>query len=142
MPFPCRSENSQKQFSTKFNRNKHKRIKKHYQADERSTHNIPSDEQTKSYSCTTTNCTTTSRYKHNIKHLKSSYSVNKNKKAASENKIFSICNKSFLKKSNRDRHLNTVHAHDSGVVPSLIDDNIEDNGLPSYGCRWNRITNT
>ena len=132
MPFPCRSENCKKQFSTKFNRNKHEQIKRHYKADERSTHNIPYDEQTKLYSCPTTNCTTTSRFKHDIrKHLKSCYGVNKNKKAASENKICSIYNNSFLKKSNRDRHINTVQAHDSDVVPSLIDVNIEDDDLPS-----------
>ena len=132
MTFPCWSENCKKQFSTKFNRNKHERIKKHYQADERLTHNISYNEQTKSCSCPTTNCTATSRYKHNIiKHLKSCYIVNKNKKAASEDKICSICSKSFLKKSNRDRHINTVHARDSDVVPSLIDDNIEDGDLPS-----------
>ena len=96
------------------------------------THNISYNEQTKLYSCPTTNCTTTSRYKHNIiKHLKSCYIVNKNKKAASKDKICSICSKSFLKKSNRDRHINTVHARDSDVVPSLIDDNIEDDDLPS-----------
>ena len=66
-----------------------------------------------------------------MKHLKSCYIVNKNKKAASKDKICSICSKSFLKKSNRDRHINTVHARDSDVVPSLIDDNIEDDDLPS-----------
>ena len=38
--------------------------------------------------------------------------------------------KSFLKKSNRDCHMNTMHAHDSDVVPSLIDDNIEGDDLP------------
>ena len=83
MPFPCRSENCKKQFSTKFNRNRHEWIKKHYQADEGSIHNIPYDEQTKLYSCLTTNCTT-SRYEQNIiKHLTLCYSVNK--KAKSKN---------------------------------------------------------
>ena len=83
MPFPCRRESCKKQFSTKFNRNRHEWIKKHYQADEGSIHNIPYDEQTKLYSCLTTNYTT-SRYEQNIiKHLTLCYSVNK--KAKSKN---------------------------------------------------------
>ena len=91
MSFPCRNDSCKKQFSTKFNRNKHERIKGHYQKAVRSARDIPHYGATKLYSCPTANCTATSKYNHNIIiHLNSCYTVNKNKKSAIENKIRSI----------------------------------------------------
>ena len=88
MGFPCRNERCKKQFSTKVNRNKHDRTKRHYQEAVRSTRDIPYNGATKLYSCSTANCTATSKYKHNIiKQLKSCYTVNKNKKSVNENKF-------------------------------------------------------
>ena len=72
--------------------------------------------------CPTINCTTTSKYKHNIiKHLKSCYIVNKNKKAVGDNRICSICNKVFAKKSNRDRHITDFHS-----VPPMCDNGFDE----------------
>ena len=93
--FPCRNESCKKQISTKFNRIKHEQTKAHYQEAVRSTREIPYNGVTKFYPCPTADYTATSKYKHNIiNHLKSCYTVNKNKNSAKENKICSICNKS------------------------------------------------
>ena len=90
------------------------------------------------YMCPTVNCRTSSKYKHNItKHPKSCYQVNSNKKVADSNKICSICHKRFLKKSNRDRNMKTVHQNDSDIadpdknVQHLNDDKYLDEELSS-----------
>ena len=114
MGFPCRSNSCGKQFSTKFNCNKHERIKRHFHGDERLVRKIPFNDATRVYMCPTINCRTSSKYKHNIiKHLKYSCQVNSNKKVADNNKIYSICHKHFLKRSNRDCHMKTVYQKDS-----------------------------
>ena len=72
-----------------------------------------------------------------IKHLKSCYQVNSNKKVADNNKICSICHKYFLQKSNRDCHRKTVHQDDSEIadpdenVQRLNDDEYFDEELPN-----------
>ena len=100
MAFPCRNENCDKEFSTKFNRNKHERIKRYAPENVSSLGEILSDDSSRLFKCPTIHWTTTSKYKHNIiKHLKSCYIVNKNKKAAGDNRICSICNKVFAKKN-------------------------------------------
>ena len=99
MVFPCCNESCKKQFSSKFNRNKHEKIKGHSQENAKPIRKIPFDRSTKLFSCPTIDCTTTSKYKDNIvKLLKSCYIVNRNKKAASDNKICHICNKEFINK--------------------------------------------
>ena len=123
MGFPCRNESCGKQFSTKFNRNKHEQIKGHFHGEARPVREIPFNDATKVYMCPTVNCRTSSKYKHNIiKHLKSCYQVNSIKKVADNNKICSICHERFLKKSNRDRHMKTVHQNDSDIADS--DENV------------------
>ena len=114
MRFPCRDESCGKSFSTKFNRNKHERATGHFQEEqERSVREIPFDESKKLYMCPTDDCKTSSKFKHNIiRHLKLCYRVNNDRKLNEENKICNICNKLFPKKSNRDRHMNTVHKND------------------------------
>ena len=129
MVFPCRNETCSKQFSTKFSRNKHERIKVHFH-EKKGSHKIPFDETKQLYTCPTENCTTSSKYKPNItKHLKSCNVVNNNKNAARDNKTCNICNKTFLKKSNRDRHIKNVREAQSPSTDK--DDTADDILLPS-----------
>ena len=133
MAFPCRNETCSKQFSTKFNRNKHERIKGHFQ-EKKGSHKIPFDETKQLNTCPTENCTTSSKYKHNItKNIKSCNVTNNNKKVAHDNKTCNICNKTFLKKSNRDHLIKNVHealSPDKGdtaddiLLPSMAFDDI------------------
>ena len=110
MRFVCRGPDCKKDFSTKFNRNKHEKVKKHYQQDSKISYEVPYDAKNEVFYCPSIGCNTTSRYKHNIqKHLKTCYIVNQNKKDNADNKICHICNKQFTKKSNRDRHVKNVH---------------------------------
>ena len=112
MRFVCRNQTCQKQFSTKFNRNKHERIKGHFEESKQATCKVPHDPSTNLYSCPRIDCKTTSKYKQNIlKHLKSCSQVNLNKATAKENRTCGIC-KTFAKKSNRDRHIQSVHHDD------------------------------
>ena len=77
MRFICRNQNFRKQFSTKFNSNKHERIKGRFEESKPSTRKIPHDPSTNLYSCPTIGCKTTSKYKQNfLKHLKSCSQVN------------------------------------------------------------------
>lgn len=123
MVFLCREESCKKPFSTKFNRNKHERSKKHFQEDAKTIREIPFDRSTKLFSCPTIDCTTTSKYKDNVvKHLKSCYKVNMNKKAATDNKTCHICKKDFLKKSNRDRHVKNFHSNQASSDKNLNED--------------------
>ena len=126
------------QFSTKFNRNKYERIKGHFHGDARPVREISFNDATKVYICPTVDCRASSEYEHNIiKHLKSCYQVNSNKKVAGYNKTCSIYHKYFLKKSNRDRHMKTVHQNDSQIADleekgqHLNDDEYLDEELPS-----------
>ena len=114
------------------------RIKGYFHGDARPVREIPFNDATKVYRCPAVNCRTSSKYKHNIlKHLKSCYQVNSNKKVADNNKTCSISHKHFLKKSNRDRHMKTVHQNDSKMahpdenVQHLNDDEHLDEELPS-----------
>ena len=110
MGFPCRDEKCKKSFSTRFNRNKHEKLKGH--AAVTSDRKIPMDETTGLFKCPTINCTTTSKYNYNIvKHLKKCHKARKNKKDPNKKKVCSYCNKEFTKKSNRDRHVNNLHTH-------------------------------
>ena len=138
MKFLCRNNDCGKSFSTKFNRNKHERTSGHFHEEaERSVRVIPFDESKNLYVCPTVDCKTSSKYKHNIiKHLKLCYRVNNDKKFTTDNKICTICDKHFVKKSNRDRHMKTVHNNDIDNVdndfyelsdfdqfPSMVHDN-------------------
>lgn len=103
MPFQCRDENCTKTFSTTYNRNKHERSKGHSpQIHQR---NIVCIENI--YHCPTEGCTVTSKYKANImKHLKGCVEM---KQKRENNKTCPHCQKVFAQKSNRDRHVKTVH---------------------------------
>ena len=141
MRFICRNQTCQNQFSTKFNRNKHERIKGHFEESKPATRKIPHDPSTNLYSCPTIGCKTTSKYKQNIlKHLKSCSQVNVNRAAAKENRTCGICNKTFAQKSDRDRHIQSVH-HNDNVGDNDIDDDliIEDEDLPSMA--FNNLSN-
>ena len=99
---------------------------------------ISFNDATKVYICPTIDCRPSSEYERNIiKHLKSYYQVNSNKKVAGYNKTCSIYHKHFLKKSNRDRHMKTVHQNDSHIADldekgqHLNDDEYLDEELPS-----------
>ena len=148
MWYPCCGE----QFSTKFNRNKYERIKGYFHGDARPVREISFNDATKVYItrdlfqwcykginiCPTVDSRASSEYEHNIiKHLKSCYQVNSNKKVAGYNKTCSIYHKYFLKKSNRDRHMKTVHQNDSQIADldekgqHLNDDEYLDEELPS-----------
>ena len=148
MWYPCCGE----QFSTKFNRNKYERIKGYFHGHARPVREISFNDPTKVYItrdlfqwcyrginiCPTVDSRASSEYEHNIiKHLKSCYQVNSNKKVAGYNKTCSIYHKYFLKKSNRDRHMKTVHQNDSQIADldekgqHLNDDEYLDEELPS-----------
>ena len=59
-------------------------------------------------------CATKAKYKHNIvKHLKSCYSVNKNRGKGADNKICKACGKEFSKMSNRNRLFQQFHAENN-----------------------------
>ena len=129
------------QFSSKFNTNKHERIKGHFEESKSATRKIPHDLSTNLYSCPTIGCKTTSKYKQNIfELLKSCSQVNVNRAAAKENRTCGICNKTFAKKSDRDRHIQSVH-HNDNVGDNDIDDDliIEDEDLPSMA--FNNLSN-
>ena len=103
MVLPFRSSHFNKSFSTTTNRNKHERAKGHGPKD--NTRSIPFDTAKRVYMCPTDNCTTSSKYKHNIlKHLKSCDSIRKRKIQHASNKTCKFCGKEFVKKSNRQRH--------------------------------------
>ena len=148
MWYPCCGE----QFSTKFNRNKYERIKGYFHGHARPVREISFNDPTKVYItrdlfqwcykginiCPTVDSRASSEYEHNIiKHLKSCYQVNSNKKVAGYNKTCSIYHNYFLKKSNRDRHMKTVHQNDSQIADldekgqHLNDDEYLDEELPS-----------
>ena len=100
MHFICCNQTCQMQFSSKFNTNKHERIKGHFEESKSATRKIPHDPSKNLYSCPTIGCKTTSKYKQNIfELLKSCSQVNVNRAAAKENKTCGICNKTFAKKS-------------------------------------------
>ena len=64
---------------------------------------ISFNEETKLVHCQTADCPMTAKYKHNIlKHLKSCYSVNKNRRNVADNKICKACRKKFSKMSEID----------------------------------------
>ena len=67
-----------------------------------------------------------------MKHLKSCSQVHVNRAAAKENRTCGICNKTFAKKPNRDRHIQSVH-HNDNVDNNNTDDDltIEDEDFPS-----------
>ena len=112
MVFPCRDDSCKINFSTRFNRNRHEKLKGH--APETSNREIPRDEKNELFKCPATDCATTSKYKYNIiKHLKICHKINKNKKGANENKICNFCSKVFTKKSNRDWHVKNFHTHEN-----------------------------
>ena len=141
MRFICPNQTCQKQFSTKFNRNKHERIKGHFEESKPAIRKIPHDRSTNLYSCPIIGCNTTSKSRQNIlKHLKSCSQVNDNRAAAKENRTCGICNKTFAKKSDRDRHIQSVH-HNDNVGDNDIDDDliIEDEDLPSMA--FNNLSN-
>ena len=148
MWYPCCGE----QFSTKFNRNKYERIKGYFHGHARPVREISFNDPTKVYItrdlfqwcykginiCPTVDSRASSEYEHNIiKHLKSCYQVNSNKKVAGCKKTCSIYHKHFLKKSNRDRHMKTDHQNDSQIADleekgqHLNDDEYLDEELPS-----------
>ena len=102
MSFVCRGVDCKKSFSSKFNRNKHERIKGHFL---QSSLEIPYDDSTGLFSCSTVGCQTTSKYKASIKkHLDICKQIKINKEVVAKNRICEICNKVFQRKSNRDRH--------------------------------------
>ena len=101
MRFICRNQTYQKQFSIKFNRSKHERIKGHFEESKPATRKIPHDPLTNLFFCPTIGCKITSKCKQNVlKHLKSCSQVNVNRATAEENRTCRICNKTFAKKSN------------------------------------------
>ena len=73
-----------------------------------------------------------------MKHLKSCSQVNVNRAAAKENRTCGICNKTFAKKSNRDRHIQIVHYNvdDNDADDDLI---IKDEDFPSMA--FNNLSN-
>ena len=75
-----------------------------------------------------------------MKHLKSCSQVNINRVTAKENRTCEICNKTFAKKSNRDRHIQSVHRNDN-VDDNDVDDDliIEDEDFPSMA--FNNLSN-
>ena len=98
MGFLCRDEKCRKSFSTRFNRNKHEKLKGH--AAVTSDRKIPMDETTGLFKYPTINCTTISKYNYNIVNdLKKCHKARKNKKDANEKKVCSYCNIEFTKKS-------------------------------------------
>ena len=104
MDFPCRGENCKKSFSTKLNRNRYKKVKKHGPVEVKT--KIPFNETSKLYNCPTDGCIVESKYKHNVlKHLKLCDQLRKKKKIVTMNKVGPICSKVFAQKSNRDRHV-------------------------------------
>ena len=112
MVFPGRDESCKKSFSTRFNCNKHEKLKGHAPAT--SKREIARNEKSGLFKCPTTDCAAASEYKYNIiKHLKSCDKVNKNKEGANENKICSFCSKVFTKKSIRDFHVKNFHTHEN-----------------------------
>ena len=109
MGFSCRNESCGRRFSSKFNRNKHERIKCHFHGDAKPVQEILFSDAAKVYTSPTVNCRTSWKYKHNIINLlKSCYQVNSSKEVTDIDKICSICHKHFLKKSNSDFHKKTV----------------------------------
>ena len=65
---------------------------------------------------------------------------NVNRAAAKENRTCGICNKTFAKKPDRDRHIQSVH-HNDNVGDNDFDDDliIEDKDLPSMA--FNHLSN-
>ena len=112
MVFPCCDESCKKSFSTRFNCNKHERLKGH--APKILNREIPRDKKSGLFKCPTTDCATTSKYKYKItKDLKSCRKVNENKKGTNENKVCSFCSKVFTKKSNKHQHVKSFHTHEN-----------------------------
>ena len=82
-------------------RNKHKK-KKGHQSENNIEPNTSFNEETKLFHCQTNGCATTAKCKYNIvKHLKSCYSVNKNRRKVADNNFCKGCGKEFSKMSNR-----------------------------------------
>ena len=87
------------------------------------------NEETQLLHCPTAGCATTAKYKYNIvKYLKSSYSVNKCRKRAADDKICKACGKVFAKTSNRDRYFQQFHTeinHDIAKyeLPTMVPEN-------------------
>ena len=110
--FNCLKENCQKSFSSKFNWNKHERLKNHRpQTDGKN--KIPYFKDV--FHCPTNGCVTKYKYKHNIvKHLKMCTDLKMKRNSVANNKVCPVCSKVFAWKSNRDRHVNNVHSQDLG----------------------------
>lgn len=106
-----------KQFSEKLNCNKHERIKKHFQDNDKRPvrDDIPYDKIIKLFTCPTINCTASSKCKSNtVKRLKSCSIVNTNKQSSKNHK----------KLHRKDWRTNRVHkgnlVHQSGTQGQLL----------------------
>ena len=93
-----------KKFSTNFTRNKHEHATGHGPI-RKVEKPICYDSFNNLYLCPTENCEVNATTKRSIKrHLKNCKKISQNKKKNANNKVCKYSHKTFLKKSNRDRH--------------------------------------
>ena len=64
------------------------------------------------FHCPTNGCVTKSKYKHIVKHLKMCTDLKMKRNTIANNKVYPVCSKVFLQKSNRNRYVNIVHSQD------------------------------
>ena len=95
-------QNCKKSFSTRFNRNKHERLKNHWlQTNDKN--EIPCFNNV--FHCPANGCVTKI-----VKHLKMCTDLKLKRNTVANNKICPVCSKVFAQKSNCDRHVTIVHS--------------------------------
>ena len=112
-------------YSSTSSRNKHKK-KKGHQSENNKDPDISFNDETKLFHCQTTGCATTAKYKYNIvKHLKSCYSVNKNRRKKLITNFAKAAERNFPKcQTDRD----SQQFHDENNPDSVAQDEITGKG--------------
>ena len=106
----CRNEDCEQVFANASNRLRHEKRFNHLPPTRTDPVKPIFDPESKLFRCNNNGCFATSKKKGNmIRHIKSCASIMDNKKRFLDNKTCQHCGMKFVRKSNRDRHVNTFH---------------------------------
>ena len=121
--YPCRNKDCGRSFSTVFNRNKQEKLKGHWL--QKKNNFIEFNKKLSLFSFPTAGCSAVSKYKNKIvKLLQSCFTIYWQRNSVADNKISPVCNKEFIKKSNRDRHLKQFHV-EKNVSDDILTEDVQ-----------------
>ena len=110
--FKCREVTCSKTFTLIQNRSKHEKKFKHAPVTRRSSTSFPQyNPDTKRYHCPMSGCKSKSKYKRSItRHIKEGCTLIR-KETVKNNRTCNYCGMTFVRTSNRDRHVKTEHSN-------------------------------